>query len=150
MRQGVKYQKNFTLREYKTWGAAEKAAESWVKRTVSKLPEKKIMKGKTQEMTSRNTSGVVGVRLVSSVKYKNGKAYENWRWVASWPGCAYKGGISWSVPRYGDNEAFVLSVLAREMRTIDREKLMAKLKRIKGKKSYSKILDLKQLKLELA
>ena len=75
---------------------------------------------------------------------------ESWWQVASWPGCAYKGGISWSVPRYGDNEAFVLSVLAREMRTIDREKLMAKLKRIKGKKSYSKILDLKQLKLELA
>lgn len=144
MRQNQKYQKNFTLNEYKSWTKAEREAKKWVKEMLEKLPDRATSKGK---LTSRNTSGVVGVRLVNSVKYKNGSPYESWRWLAFWPDCPYRGGISWATLKYGDDEAFVLAVLSRKMESIDREAILKKFNRIKGKKSYNDILALKQLKL---
>ena len=59
---------------------------------------------------ARNTSGVVGVRLVHAVRRREDKTYPDWRWIAFWPGCPNSGGIGWSVNKYGDERAFVALV----------------------------------------
>lgn len=144
MRESEKYQKNFTLNEYKTWGKAEAAAQKWVTNKSLKLPKKLTTKG---IKTSRNTSGIVGVRLACSVKYKHGNSYESWRWLAYWPGCPFRGGISWTIPKYGDNESFVMAAIARKMESVNRDEIRKKMERIKNKKEYKEILALKQLEL---
>ena len=85
-RQNKLYQKNFTLKHYRTWIKAEIAAKKWVKEVLPGLPAAIPIKDR---MTKRNTSGVVGVRLTESIRKKNGKEYCDWRWIAFWPDCPY-------------------------------------------------------------
>ena len=65
-----------------------------------------------------------------------------------WPGCPKRAGIGWSVNQYGFEDAFVLAVLSRELESVDRKKLLATHKRIKGKARYKKILDRLELVYE--
>ena len=142
MRQGEKYSKNFTLRQYKTWKAAEAAAKKWVAEMLKKLPPPADRAGR---MSVRNSSGVVGV-WPSIDRRKSGNRYlEYCRWGARWPGCEFKGGIRFSVSQYGDDDAFVLACLAVEHKSVDREFLLKKLKQIKGKKAYNAFLDQKEV-----
>jgi hypothetical protein len=85
-------------------GAGTAAAKAWVEATLPKLPERIARK---DLRTTRNTSGVVGVRLANATRSRNGHEYPDWRWVAFWPGCAQTSGIGWSVKKYGDSRAFV-------------------------------------------
>lgn len=137
------YQKNFTLNEYGTWEKAGVAAKKWVDKLLPTLPAPIPIKGR---MTKRNTSGVVGVRLIESIRKKNGKEYCDWRWIAFWPECPLTGGIGWSVNKYGDVQAFVRAVLARRLETIDRERIEREWLRIRGMKKYEKITALKLIK----
>lgn len=137
MRQGKSYQKNFTLREYSTWTAAEKAGARWVKKMIRELPEETPRVGR---MSKRNSSGIVGVWPTIDRHTRGGKKYEYCRWGARWPECPRKGGIRWSVSEYGDNDAFVLAALSREYESVDRDWLLKKLKRIRKTKRYKTIL----------
>jgi hypothetical protein len=139
-RQNKLYQKNFTLKQYRTWKAAEIAAQKWVKKVLPSLPAAIPIKDR---MTKRNTSGVVGVRVAESIRKKNGKEYRDWRWIAFWPGCPYSGGIGWSVNKYGDEQAFVYAFLARKFESTDRARIEREFLRIRDKKKYQKILDQK-------
>jgi hypothetical protein len=142
MRRTKRYHKNFSLKKYGSWEKAERAAKRWVRKTIRELPPPAApWKGL---MTKRNQSGVVGVWLAHKFRRKpNGKEYEYWRWTARWPGCEYSGGLSWSIDQFGDEDAFVLAVLARQHETVDRDWLLEEHDRIYRKKAYKDILKQK-------
>ena len=142
MRQGVQHQKNFSLRQYRNWEAAERAANRWVAKMKKELPPEIPRKGR---MTTRNSSGVVGVWPVIDRHKRDGQMYEYARWGARWPGCAVRGGIRFSVNEYGDDDAFVLACLAVENEQTDRKWLVQKLKRVKKTKRYNQYLENKQI-----
>ncbi|MGB0372987.1 MAG: hypothetical protein ACPGN3_16780 [Opitutales bacterium] len=148
MRQGKMYQKSFSIGKYKTWKNAEKEAGIWLEELKKTLPPC-IMNEKGRH-TGRNSSGVVGVHLAyKSVTKKSGKEYGYWSWVARWPECVRKGGIAWHVSAtLSDEDAFVLAVLTREMECEDKEKVLAKFRRIRNRKSYQTILERKMLMID--
>jgi len=95
-------------------------------------------------ITARNTYGVVGVRLAKNVRRKpNGREYEYWRWMAFWPNCPYTGGLGWSINKHGDNDAFVLAVLSRKRESINRDRILLELERLRGTDDYDNILAIK-------
>jgi len=138
-RNGEKYQENFTLNEYRTWKAAQAAADKWVRKMKRELPAQKPAKGR---MSRRNESGVVGVRAFVD----KSKGHHYCRWYAKWPGCPNAGGVSFSADILGDNEAFLCAYLARTHETVDREWVMKKLKTFQKTKKSKEILKLKQVK----
>ena len=141
-RRGELYQENFSLRKYRTWREAEKAATKWIRKMLRELPPIDSGKGR---MTKRNSSGVVGVWPVLDTHYRGENRYEYARWCARWPNCPTKGGIRWSVNEFGDNDAFVLAVLSRENESVDREWLVKKLGRIRKTAKYRQLLKNKQI-----
>lgn len=140
MRQGKSIQKNFTLREYKTWAKAQAAADKWVDQMRKELPPPSDPRGR---MSKRNTSGVVGIwpRMTTYGSGKNMKYY--CRWYARWPECPLRGGVSFSVDMYGDDEAFAMAYLARENQTIDREWVVKRFAKFSKTKKYQKLIELK-------
>lgn len=146
MRQGVKYQKNFSKKKYGGWGKAAKAAREWRDEQLKILPPK--MMNEEGRMSARNTSGVVGVTLTRAAMNLDSGSYEYWSWKAKWPGCKYKGGIGWAVKKYGEEDAFALAVLSRELRTVNREEVIKRLKKLRGTKKLEKIFESRMLVLE--
>ena len=142
VRQRQRHQKNFLLSEYRTWERATAAARKWVKATLAELPEPI---GLTDRKTTRNTSGVVGVRLADATRRKDGKVYPDWRWVAFWTGCPKSGGLGWSVNKYGDSRAFVSAYIARRLELVDRDAVDAEVDRLRGTPEYRAIVRLKQV-----
>ena len=140
-RQHVRHQANFTLRQYGSWRKATVAAKGWVEATLPKLPARIARKGLK---TTRNSSGVVGVRLANATRTRNDREYPDWRWVAFWPGCAQASGIGWSVNKYGDGSAFVSACLARQLESLDRKAIDAKVARLRGKPAYRALLRKKR------
>lgn len=142
MRQTKLYQANFSLKKYGTWAKATRAAKQWLKRTLPSLPPK-IESSSKDRMTSRNHSGVVGVhRTPGIVRKRNGNVYECPRYVARWPGCKYRGGLSWSVKQFEEEGAFVLAVLSLRRETISRNKILAEFESTIGTKQYKDIVAL--------
>lgn len=143
MRQHVRYQKNFSLTEYPSRTAAEKAAAAWVRAQIARLPPETPRKGR---VTASNRSGVVGVWLVPVRLTKpDGRRYEYWRWTANWPHCPHHGGVSWYVHQYGDDDAFVLAVLSRRLETVDRAKVLAEFDRIDGTAEHEATVALQRI-----
>lgn len=140
-RQKQRYQANFTLASYGTWEKANRAARKWVREMLPTLPEPLSSKGRK---TSRNTSGVVGVRLANATRKKNDREYPDWRWVAFWTGCPNSGGIGWSVQKYGDERAFICAYLARTKESVEREDIEKAYLRLLGTKRYAAIVKQKQ------
>ena len=140
-RQRVRHQANFTLRQYGSWHKAKAAARAWVKATLPLLPAPIERKGLK---TSRNASGVVGVRLADATRVRNGHVYPDWRWVAFWPGCPQSSGIGWSVNKYGDGRAFVSACIARQLESIDRVAIDAEVTRRRGSPGYRALLRRKR------
>lgn len=137
-RNGEKHQENFTLRQYRTWKAAEAAADKWVKKMKKKLPAQAPRKDR---MTKRNSSGIVGVWAFLD----DSKTNSYCRWYARWPGCPNRGGVSFSADMLGDDDAFACAYLARTNETTDREWIMKKLKPFKKTKKFKEILKLKSI-----
>jgi hypothetical protein len=137
-RNGEKHQKNFTLRQYGTWKAAQAAADKWVAETKRALPPPAPRKDR---MTRRNSSGIVGVWAFLDDTKKNTYC----RWYARWPGCPNRGGVSFSADRMGDDDAFACAYLARKYETVDREWILRKLESFKRTKQYKEILKLKSV-----
>jgi hypothetical protein len=142
VRQRQLHQQNFTLRQYGTWTKAEAAARKWVRAKLLELPPPIPMKNR---MTRRNTSGVVGVRLVHSVRRRGEKEYGDWRWIAFWPGCENAGGVGFSVNKYGDETAYVMACLARKLETVDRDAITRELAVFRKSPDYRRLLKLKQI-----
>lgn len=73
---------------------------------------------KTKELaefpSTRNQSGVVGVRLHRETKLINHREYHYWFWVAQWiDGRGQRKTRSFSVHQHGDEEAYRMAVAAR-------------------------------------
>jgi hypothetical protein len=142
MRKAKLHQRNFTVKQFGTWEAAEAAAKEWTNAQLEFLPP--IEMNARDRMTSRNHSGVVGVHLGHSVRRKeNGREYEYWRWIAQWPGCPFSGGLGWSIQTLGDDDAFALAVLSRQAETVSRGEILAELERIYGTPEHKAIMVLK-------
>ena len=136
------YQANFTLKQFGTYPKAAAAAKRWVKQTLPDLPEAETVR---DLKTSRNTSGVVGVRLADATRRRNGTVYPDWRWVAFWPGCPNSGGVGWSVKRYGDDHAFVCAFIARKLESVNRNEIDSAWHELKSSRQINRVLKLKQL-----
>ncbi len=143
MRETKLYQKNFPLRDFGTWKKAELAGGKWIRELLPTLPPKMTSEGR---MTSRNHSGEVGVhRSPGIVRKPNGRVYECPRWIARWVGCSLRGGLSWSVIQWDEDNAYVLAVLGRRKKSVNRPALIKELLSIVGKKLYTDILAAKRL-----
>jgi hypothetical protein len=136
------YAKNFSLVEYGSWAKAEAAAARWVARTKSQLPAALVPKNR---LTTRNTSGVVGVSLKASTTRRPSGEYVHYSWQAFWPGNT--SGVRWGIGKYGDDEAFVHAALSRKFETANRATVQAAFRRIKGTPEYRSILRQKSLEL---
>ena len=136
------YQANFTLKQFGSYPKATAAAKRWVRQTLPDLPEPNTVR---DLKTSRNTSGVVGVRLADATRNRGGIVYPDWRWVAFWSGCPNTGGVGWSVKRYGDDKAFLCACLARQLESVDRAGIEAAWSDLKGTRELRAMLKLKKL-----
>lgn len=146
MRQGKMYQKNFSKKKHGGWGKAKKAAAEWRDEQLKILPPK--MMNAEGRMSPRNTSGSVGITL-SCATFKRAEGdSEYWSWKAKWPDCKFNGGIGWSIKKYGEDDAFALAVLSREMRTVDRDAILKRLKKLRGTKKLQAIFDTREIELK--
>jgi hypothetical protein len=97
-------------------------------------------------MTRRNHSGEVGVHWSPGiVKKPNGNVYGCPKWIAKWPNCPNKGGISWTEKQFEHEGAFVLAVLSRRLETINRDKILTEFESILGKKKCAEIVSKMQM-----
>ena len=143
MRLGKRHQKNFTLRRYKTWTAAKKAARRWAERTRRKLPPS--VRNQTGRMTVRNHSGYVGVSLSQAAPKKHlGDPTVYWAWKAGWVRCPNRGGVTFGIRTLGDADAFVCAVLSHKMKTVNRDRVFKRLNEIRGTAEYRDIRKLKK------
>ena len=144
-RQGQRYQANFSVKVFGDWTAANTAAETWINQLIKNLPPPTPPKG---VMSSRNSSGVVGVHfqrqtITKRVGRKN-KTYHFTSWTSNWPKCVNRGGVKWPVKKFGDDDAFVLAVLCREMETVNRDEVRSRLAEVKGTPIYTQLLNLRK------
>ena len=140
------YQKNFSKKKYGGWGKAKAAAKEWRDEQLKILPPK--MMNAEGRMSPLNTSGAVGVTLAcATFESKDSGTREYWSWKSKWPGCKFNGGVGWSVSKFGEDDAFALAVLSRELRTVDRAATEARLKKLKGTKKLEKIYAMRELEL---
>ena len=144
-RQAKLHQANFSLKQHGSWAEATRAAKKWLKKTLSRLPPK-VESSSRDRLTWRNHSGKVGVHRTPGIVNKpDGNVYECPRYIARWPGCALRGGLSWSVKQYEEEGAFVLAVLSRYRESTNRKKILAEFESIIGTKKYKKIVALMQM-----
>ena len=102
---------------------AKKAAEKVYKEWEAELPPPETAEDK---LGKRNTSGVVGVHYSHDVdaRYPN-CSYEYY--IASWKNeDGQRRNVRFAISKFGKKVAFELAKLAREMRTTDRDKVIAK------------------------
>lgn len=126
------------MKAHGSWEAAEEAADKWIGRMERTLPPPITAKNL---MTRRNTSGVVGVHPRREIIRKpSGKEYEYYYWVARWPGCRLKAGVKWAIHTYGEDDAFVLAVLCRELETEAKDHVIGEFMSAVDDKRYQKIL----------
>ena len=143
MRQKEMHSEYFSLKVHGSWANTMRAGRKWIKEKLSKLPPKMSSKGR---MTKRNHSGEVGVHWSPGiVRKKNGNVYECPKWIARWPGCPNKGGISWTVKQFEHEGAFVLAVLSRRLETISWDKILTEFENIVGTKKYDEIKSKMQM-----
>lgn len=147
MRDAKMHQKSFPLKKYKTWKAAEADALEWINEQKEILPPSRM--NEEGRMTKRNRSGVVGVFIARSVRKKpNGRKYEHWKWIARWPDCPFRSGLTWTInEETPDDDAFALAYLSRDMRCADREKVREKLAKIYGSDEHTAIMNNKMINL---
>lgn len=140
-RDGVKYQKNFGLKEYRSWAQAEKAAVNWLEKAKKRLGKPRKNTGR---MNKRNTSGFVGIWATTDTSKGGDINYSYWR--SRWAGCKLRGGISFSVDVMGCNDAFLSAWIAREYKTTDRKWIARRLKTFKKTKKSKNLLSQRLVK----
>jgi hypothetical protein len=92
--------------------------------------------------TARNSSGVVGVGLSRNTV----RGHEYYSWVARWPG--NQSGTRFSVDAHGgDNKAFLMACISRELETDDRKKIERAYKRWRVTGKARTFLQKKQIRL---
>ena len=141
VRQRKLYQANFSLKEYGDWTEATAAAEKWLRSVLKNLPPPISRKGL---MAANNRSGVVGVYQHRETKKRRGRKVIYRSWVAWWPKCKTRGGVRWSVKKFGNDDAFVLAVLTRRLETHVRDRVLGQMQETRRTLEYNKILELRR------
>ena len=119
-RAGRRYQQNFSLRHYGSWEKAAEAAASWLAQLQLRLP----LRFESQSRPSpRNRSGMVGVHYRAGRRVlRCGDPVEYPSYVSRWPGA--KAGVRWMFSTHrGEENAFLLACISREIRSADRIKV---------------------------
>ena len=97
-------------------------------------------------MSSRNTSRVVGVNpAATTIRKPSGAEYTYYSWRADWVGCPHSGGVSWPCKTQGCKNAYVLAVLTRDLRTVNRGRVLEELQAIRGTQQYRAIVTKKPI-----
>jgi hypothetical protein len=82
-------------------------------------------------MSRCNTSGFVGVNPGDKpIRKPSGIEYTYYHWKAEWIGCPNSGGVAWQCKTLTDDGAYVLAVLTRRLRTVNRGRMLEELKAI--------------------
>ncbi len=113
-RRGVKSEKFFGDRRY---GGKRKslAAAKTFRDEIEASTEKYTVKDLAAVPSSRNKSGVVGVRLHKQKDIRGDFEYHYWYWVAQWTDASGKRKTkAFSIHQHGDEEAYKLACQARE------------------------------------
>lgn len=112
-RRGERVEKTFTDLTYGGKRAAIQAAKEF--RDQLELESQKYsVKELAARPSSRNSSGVVGVRLHQQKDCRGEFEYQYWYWVAQWTdGNGRRRTKSFSVHQHGDNEARRLAIESR-------------------------------------
>jgi hypothetical protein len=96
-------------------------------------------------MTKRNRSGIVGVYRSKESLKPNGKVYSCPRWIARWPKCPLRGGLSWSVLQFDEDGAFALAVIGLRAKSVDRDEVVSHFESIIDTDELDEIWALKQM-----
>lgn len=132
-RDGVHFNEFFSDKNYKGKRKALAAARARYQELKDSLPEPQTTRN---VITSRNSSGVVGVHRASSESIY-GETYSSY--CASWKSDeGDRNKISFSVKKYGEKQAWELACLARKHMSTDREKIEAMLAKAESKSKKKK------------
>lgn len=134
-RDGVRQQKFFGDRAYggktKSLAVAKECYADW----LAKAPP---IKSTRDQLTSRNSSGVVGVHLVRNLDSRWENA-ESFGYCASWiteDGVRQKISFAWK--RYGKKNAWELACFARKNQIPERDKVLAMFEKSKARETSAK------------
>lgn len=114
-----------TISEYfadSKWGGkakAGKAARDRYRELAATLPAQRTSEG---VLTQRNSTGIVGVRLIDQGAYADGSTKS--AYMATWMEDGHARCMGFSCGRFGQEVAFQLACMAREMHPADREALL--------------------------
>ena len=115
-RRGRPYRAFFADSKYGGKAEALEAARARRDKIVAEVPGETTA-DRRDRMTQRNTSGTVGVRRIE--RFKHGYLYE--AWAAQWTDDkGERQTITFSVNKYGEDEALELALLARDTLISDR------------------------------
>lgn len=112
-RRGKKFEKFFADRQHGGRRAALQAAKLYRDEMEVKL-KRYTVKELAKKPSARNSSGVVGIRKAVQVQESSDYVYTYTFWVAQWTdGKGKRKTRSFSVDKYGDEEAYRMAVQAR-------------------------------------
>lgn len=138
-RKGREVSDSFSPKKYGTKRKALFAAKAWIAKQKKKLGPPAPSGNTPGAKTRRNRSGTVNV-IFKDTDHKNLHDSSE-RWIAKLRGLK-PSSLSWSVAKYGgEEEAYVLAVLSVQLRTTDREEVLAEFRRIRKRKAYRAIAD---------
>jgi hypothetical protein len=135
----------FSYAKGKDRGVVQRKAVEFTRRKNKTLP-KPEPQSTVGRLTTRNTSQVVGVSPVRRIIRKpSGRELAFFSWRAAWVGCPHAGGVTWPCKTHGCKDAFVLAVLTRAMRSVNRRRILESLEAIRGTDIYREIVRKKSI-----
>ncbi len=112
-RRGQRFDRYFADNAHNGKRAALAAAKEY-RDHLLEISRNYTVKELAQHPSSRNTSGVVGVRPAVQIEYRGGYEFTYHFWVAQWTDAEGRRRTrSFSCDKYGDDEAFRLAMQAR-------------------------------------
>jgi hypothetical protein len=125
------HQQFFSDAAYGGKRAAQREARARYQQLAAELP---APGSSANRLSTRNSSGTVGVRLAHSVDARGaGHAYDSY--VAFWREDGRDLTMRFACSKYGERKALALAALARETRVRDRDWLETELERRAGQRS---------------
>ncbi|MEM7781888.1 MAG: AP2 domain-containing protein [Planctomycetota bacterium] len=113
-RRKKKYSQFFSDLNYGGKRASLQAAKVYRDELEEENPKASVAQN-ARSLSTRNKSGVVGVRLHEQKDRRGDYEYHYWYWVAQWTdGHGRRKTKSFSIHQYGDDEAFRLAVQSRK------------------------------------
>lgn len=140
IKKGKRYYRGFSYRQDQEREKVKRAAIRYANKMNREIGPPETTPVGT--MTSRNSTGVVGVALSRNEVAGN----EYFSWVARWPG--NRSGVRFSLNAHGgDDRAFLLACIAREIKTADLARIERTYKRWRQSGKAQQFLDRKRIEV---